>query len=505
MRIKRESGGSLILHFGGVDYETDVFVDGKLAGRHWGGMGSFEFDITRLVTPGNSHRLVVRAYDDTRRCGNLTGGSGTQPGGKQCARYRSYACSYTRTTGIWQTVWLEAVAPCGLKSCQMTPDFDGAKFIFVPQYHAVKRGLTFRVVVKDGAMVVARAETTALDNLSCETPITSPKNWSPESPFLYEIEFSVMDAAGGILDSVKSYAGLRKIHVEGNRLYLNNQPLYLRLVLDQGFYPDGVWTAPNDGALKHDIELAMQAGFNGARLHQKVFEERFHYWADQLGYLTWAESASWGADPCQPLSARNFLPEWAEVIVRDRNHPSIIAWTPQNETDPQADPRNHDRLLLDAYRLCKMLDPTRPVNDVSGHTHVMTDLWTVHDYTQESEALFQRLSLDAGARVFRNKPQAEPEYGGQPYLVDEFGGIKWIPPENRPFADTSWGYGDAPQTLDAFYARLRGQVEALAALPHLSGWCYTQLTDIEQERNGIYNDDRSPKFDMASIRAILKD
>jgi beta-galactosidase/beta-glucuronidase len=186
-------GRRVILHFGGVDYETDVFVDGKLAGRHWGGMCSFEFDITHLVKPGASHNLVVRAYDDTRLSGNPSGGSYTQPAGKQCARYKSYACSYTRTTGIWQTVWLEATGKYGLESCQVIPDLDGSKFIFTPKYHEVGQGCKFKAVVKDGSKVVGSAEATALDSVSCETVLKSPKTWSPEAPFLYDVELSEKD------------------------------------------------------------------------------------------------------------------------------------------------------------------------------------------------------------------------------------------------------------------------------------------------------------------------
>ena len=367
----------------------------------------------------------------------------------------------------------------------------------------MRQGFKFRALVKDGSKVVGRAEASALDNISCETVLKSSKAWSPESPFLYDVELSVVDAKGKIVDRVKSYAGLRKVHVEGNRIFLNNKPVFLRFVLDQGFYPDGVWTAPSDGALKRAIELSMKAGFNGARLHQKVFEERFHYWADKLGYLTWGESASWGANSSQPLSARNFLPEWAEAIVRDRNHPSIIAWTPLNETHQSSDFRVHNRLHLDCYKLSKMLDPTRPVNDASGFIHVKTDLWTSHDYTQDPEELLKRLAPTEGEPVFRNMPKLECDYTGQPYFVAEFGGIKWIAPENRPFADNSWGYGDAPKTVGEFYVRLEGLVGAINSQPYISGWCYTQLTDVEQEQNGIYKYDRSSKFDMKKLHAIF--
>lgn len=497
------TGKRIILHFGGVDYETRVFIDGNEVGRHWGGMCSFEFDITCFIRFGGTHNLVVRAYDDTRLCGNGAGGSGTQPGGKQCARYQSYAASYSRVTGIWQTVWLEAVDRHGLRSCRIVPDFDGGRFLVSPTYYAVKPGNRLRVRVKDAGVTIAESETAAMDQVSAVLELPNPKPWSPESPFLYDLEFQLLDRDGRMLEKVGGYAGLRKIHIDGDRIFLNNKPLYLRMVLNQGYYPDGIWTAPDDAALKRDVELALRAGFNAERLHQKVFEERFHYWADRLGLLTWGEAASWGADPCLPMSARNFLPEWAETVVRDRNHPSIIAWVPLNETGQGSDRNAHKRLHLECYELCKMLDPTRPVCDASGFIHVRTDLWTVHDYAQDPAELKSRLSRKEDGTVFRNFPDLECEYRGEPYLVGEFGGIRWIPPELRGDGGPSWGYGNAPQTEVEFLERLAGLVGVLDSFEHLCGWCYTQLTDVEQEKNGIYNYDRSEKFDTEKIRNIF--
>ena len=199
----------------------------------------------------------------------------------------------------------------------------------------------------DGDTVVSQAEIPAANDVPCSLPIDAPKPWSPADPFLYNLTLELLSEED-VVDVVRAYAGLRKVHVEGNRVYLNNEPFYLRLVLDQGFYPEGIWTAPSDEALKQDIELSMAAGFNGARLHQKVFEPRFHYWADRLGYLTWGESSSWGIDVKEPVSARNFLSEWREIVERDRNHPSIIAWTPFNETRDTGDGRQHNRLHADA-------------------------------------------------------------------------------------------------------------------------------------------------------------
>ena len=492
------AGRRTILHFGAVDYEAEVYVDGvSVSNPHFGGTVSFEFDITPYVTPGAEHDLVVRVHDSTR--------GQNQPGGKQCPEYKSRGCSYTRTTGIWQTVWLEAVGKTGLKSCQIVPDLDGSRFIVTPSYYAVAAGCRLRATLKDGEKAVATAECAALDGVPAVLQIPGEaKPWSPESPFLYGLVLEVLDASGAVIDSVRSYAGLRKVHIEGNQVFLNNRPFFLSLVLDQGFYPDGIWTAPTDEALRRDIELSMAAGFNGARLHQKVFEERFHYWADRLGYLTWGEASSWGCDPNSMQGARNFLAEWAEIVARDRNHPSIIAWTPWNETWDCRDRAQHHRTQIDCYNFCKAIDPTRPVNDASGYVHALTDLWTVHNYSR-ADQLAKDLAAGGPDGVWLRDPDklnACP-YRGQPYLNDEFGGLKWIPADRRPFADNTWGYGADIPDLEALYKILSDEVDAMLAVPNLSGWCYTQLTDVEQEQNGVYCYDRTPKFDMARIHEIF--
>ena len=492
-------GRRVMLNFGGVDYECEIFIDGLSAGRHWGGSASFSFDITRFVEPGVEHNLVIHVRDETR--------SGVQPGGKQSFEYsyRKMKCHYTRTTGIWQTVWIEAVHPAGLMECVLTPDVDGERLVLTPRFFSVRRSHIFRVRVFEGKKVVSEGSFPVLDGLPLSLDIENPRLWAPGNPFLYDLVLEVLDKGGNTLDSVKSYAGIRKVHIEGNVLYLNNDPIYLRMVLDQGFYPDGVWTAPQDEDLKRDIELSMAAGFNGARLHQKVFEERFHYWADRLGYLTWGESSSWGIDVNDMTGARNFLTEWREIIVRDRSHPSIIAWTPLNETGRIADdPRRHNRFHADLYELTHELDPTRPVNDASGYIHVRTDLWTVHDYKQDPEELKATLTPSSEREVYRCRPELEAEYEGQPYIVDEFGGILWISEGDRPFLRTSWGYGEAPETEAEFYERLEGLVDAILSQEHICGFCYTQLTDVEQEQNGIYNFDRTEKIDTKRIAAIFR-
>ena len=492
---KAWAGRNVLMNFGGVDYECELFVDGQPAGMHFGGTVSFGFDITRFTKAGATHDIVLRVADHLR--------TDKQPSGEQCLAFKSAGCHYTRTTGIWQTVWLEPVDRHGLKDVQIVPDLDGRRFIVTPRFRGIARGQTLRACVKAGRKTVARTEGAALDGAPLVLDVKKPRPWSPEKPFLYDIVLEVRNAAGRTVDTVRSYAGMRKVHIEGNKVFLNNKETYQRLVLDQGFYPDGIWTAPSDADLRRDIELSLKAGFNGARLHQKVFEERFHYWADRLGYLTWGESSSWGNDPSDLASARLFLSEWQEIIVRDRNHPSIIAWTPLNETYDCSNVRQHRRFHRDLYTICKDLDPARPVNDASGYVHARTDLWTVHNYEQDPAKLKRALTPDREKGVWRNYPDREVEYEGQPYLVDEFGGIKWIPAKRRAYADNSWGYGDAPQTIEEFHTRLEGLVDAILGQPHICGYCYTQLTDVEQEQNGIYNYDRSAKFDMRRIAAVF--
>ena len=489
-------GKRILLHFGAVDYIASIYIDGRIAGRHWGGSSSFTIDITRLVNAGKTHNMVIRVEDDER--------SGEYAKGKQCGRYASFGCEYTRTTGIWQTVWMEAVHKDGLKDVYVIPDLDQSRFVFRPEYHAVQQGQKLRIRILDNGKTVSEKTIPATAQSQAELTVKKVKTWSPEDPFLYDIEYDVLSAEGKVIDHVKAYAGMRKIQVIGNRLYLNDEPVYLRLVLDQGFYPDGIWTAPTDEALKRDIELSMAAGFNGARLHQKIFEPRFHYWADRLGYLTWGESASWGANINRIGSARNFLTEWEEAVVRDRNHPSIIMWTPFNETwehpDNREAAREACRFVSDIYDLTKDLD-YRPCHDVSGNYHVKTDIFSVHQYEQDPAKFTAWIAPVDGKVRQHDLKNREVEYDGQPYLVDEYGGIKWV--VGQEFSEISWGYGNAPKTIEEVYERMEALTDAILGFDHICGYCYTQLTDVEQEQNGIYNYDRTEKFDMERIRAIF--
>lgn len=485
---------NILLHFGAVDYEASIYINGKFVMKHFGSSSSFTADITKFAKPGETVNLVVGVKDDLR--------GGLQPGGKQSSNYYSRGCDYTRTTGIWQTVWMEPVAPEALKDVVATPDIDQQQLVIRPRFYSESMNNTLTVKMFDGKKVVAQKTVNACNENVVVLPVKNMKLWSPESPFLYDITYTVKDKAGNVVDEVKSYAGMRKVHVANGYFYLNNKPYFQRLVLDQGFYPDGIWTAPSDEALKHDIELSKAAGFNGARLHQKVFEERFHYWADKLGYLTWGEFPSWGLNVNNELAARNFFSEWVEIVERDRNHPAIVTWTPFNETWASQD-GVYVRLMQDAYAITKAVDPTRPVNDASGDGHIVTDIWAVHDYTRDYDQLVANHTFKPGVEPYRNEPKKGylAKYNGQPYMVDEFGGLPWIKESER---SSSWGYGSNIDKIEDFYNILEKEIDALKACKHVVGFCYTQLTDVEQEKNGVYFYDRSTKFDMNRIKKIFE-
>ncbi len=497
------------LNFGAVDYDCAVYLDGELVGKHFGGSVSFSFDLTAFLKPEQTvYDLTMYVCDLPRR--------GVQPVGKQALAYESSGCNYTRVSGIWQTVWLEPVAECGLKQCKVIPDLDNGSLGFIPEFYQVKRNQKLAIRVLAEGREVAQGCFGANNGSSFNLTLSEVRAWSPSDPFLYDIEYRVYDENDVLLDEVASYTGLRKIHIEGDKFFLNNERIFLRLVLDQGYYEEGIWTAPSDEALKNDIELSMQVGFNGARLHQKVFEERFHYWADKLGYLTWGETASWGLDlngngiccdnTNQYEAIFNFLSEWRQIVERDFNHPSIITWTPLNETHVPLDHglERYRRMVTEIYDLTRSIDPTRPVNETSGYIHVKTDLWTVHLYCKDAEELKGKLLGENGEGVYYTGRAGECRYSGQPYINDEFGGFMYIPADRKQFAENTWGYhGMEFKSPEELANKIDESVQVMLDMENLSGYCYTQLTDVEQEQNGIYNYDRTEKGDSKLFATIF--
>jgi beta-galactosidase/beta-glucuronidase len=499
------AGRGVLLHFQAVDYDATVWVNGVEVGRHRGGFTPFTCDLRGVASPGEAVTIVVRARDDSRQ---------PQPRGKQSPRYANFGCLYTRTTGIWQTVWLEPVPECALRRPRLTPDVANLSIRLEQPITRNRPGLRLRATLRDANGPVRTAECRAdLDLTPClDLPIPERRRrlWSPADPHLYDLDMELLDAKGALLDRATSYTGLRSVALDGKAIKINGQAVFQRLVLDQGYYPDGILTAPSDEALRRDIELSLAAGFNGARLHQKVFEERFLYHADKLGYLVWGEFADWGcrgfgSGDDQQRPSISYVTQWLEVLERDYSHPSIIGWCPLNETaQPIFD---HITALDDVTRglflAAKAMDATRPVLDASGYSHRVpeSDVYDCHDYEQSPEKLKVNQAGLAEGKPFRNGPADRPwsvTYRGQPFFVSEFGGIWWNP-DAKP-GEASWGYGARPKTLDEFYARFEALCGILLQDPNMFGYCYTQLTDVYQEQNGIYTFDRRTKFDMERIR-----
>ncbi len=477
-----------LLHIGACDYITRVWVNGSLVGEHRGGYVSFSFDITAFLHAGEN-LLVIGVTDDLR--------TNEQPAGKQSSQYHSHGCFYTRTTGIWQTVWLERVPHTYLSGVKYHPD--------------IRKGRLFveaAVVGGEGAILSAGAfyegseqgEDTAVvrgGRATLEIPLREVHLWEVGCGRLYDLVLTV-EGQEGSRDTVKSYFGMREIECREGFFYLNGKPVFQRLVLDQGFYPDGIYTAPTLAELEADIDRSLAMGFNGARLHQKVFEPQFLAMCDRKGYIVWGEHANWGLTLDRDTAYRGFLPEWCEILERDFNHPAIIGWCPLNETQWNQEPA-FVRLLATVTR---QYDTTRMYIDTSGWTHVpgMTDIMDIHDYEQDPAVFAKKLEkLGQGGAynvhaIFGRGHEMEVDAT----FVSEYGGIRWAPNETA-----GWGYGNAPTTEEEFINRFKGLTETLLFHPHMGALCYTQLTDVEQEVNGLYTYDRKPKFDPTIMRAIL--
>lgn len=498
-------GRRVLLHIQAVDHDATVWVDGVEVGRHRGGFTPFTCELPG-VRGGQPITIVVRARDDHRAA---------QPRGKQSPELVNAGVHYTRTTGIWQTVWLEPVpAPVALRRPRITPDVANRRLHLVQRLDlqpgaALPSGLAVRATLHDARGEVCAATVQAGADLAPQLALDIPEArcrlWSPADPHLYDLVIELL-AGGMVLDRAASYAGLRGVTVDGPGIRLNGRTVFQRLVLDQGYYPDGVMTAPDDDALRRDIELSMAAGFDGARLHQKVFEERFLHHADRLGYLVWGEFPDWGSHAAPGPTC---VAQWLEVLDRDVSHPSIVGWCPLNETwEPLGDRSTAlDDLTRAMFLAARAVDPTRPVLDASGYAHRVpdADAYDCHDYEQDPRVFAAHHAGLVTGRPFVNAAGAGPlsvPYRGQPFFVSEFGGTWWSP-EVRPGED-SWGYGERPRTIEEFADRFERLCGALLDNPRMSGYCYTQLTDVYQEQNGILSFARVPKLPLDRLRAIQR-
>jgi beta-galactosidase/beta-glucuronidase len=500
----------IILHFGAVDYRAWVYINGQFVGFHEGGHVPFSFDVTNYLN-WTIEKIVVRVEDPST--------DETIPRGKQFWVEKSDSIWYTRTTGIWQTVWLEPLEITHISKLRFTPDVDQGDIIVEFEISGDFYGKNVEIdicfnnepVVKDCITIYEKYNKRTINLYNRKIFRTGFHhdgwNWTPENPNLFDVKI-ILRNGSDVLDEIESYFGMRKIHTDKGMVYLNNKPYYQKLVLDQGYWPEGLLTAPSDEDFKRDIELAKAMGFNGCRKHQKVEDPRFLYWADKLGFLVWGECAS--AVSFSEDSVARLTREWIEIIERDYNHPCIVAWVPLNESwgipnvRDQAQQQHHS---LAMYHLIHSLDPTRLVISNDGWELTKTDICAIHNYNhgnkneKEKYEAFKE-SLLTKENILRSQPAKRSiyaegfEHQGEPILLTEFGGIGFKVGEDR-----GWGYTSV-SNAEEFIEDYRRLIEAVYSSKILHGFCYTQLTDVEQEINGLLTYDRKPKCDLSKIKEI---
>jgi beta-galactosidase/beta-glucuronidase len=503
------NGGRLLLHFGAVDYRAEVFVNGVPVCRHEGGHASFCADITDALVSGDEQVIVVRAEDQPE--------DATQPRGKQDWKQKPHAIWYERTSGIWQPVWLEPVPAVHIADLWLVPDIASGSVAITAEFNRqVAQGCLVEISLKRGDRLLARQSAAAMGaeaSLGISIPAYGHGQfrgdllWSPETPNLIETTVRLVGPDGAEIDRVESYFGLRGVAAKEQRFLLNDKACFLRSVLEQGYWPKSHLAAPSPEALRKEVELIKALGFNAVRIHQKVEDPRFLYWCDRLGLMVWGEMAN--AYEFSPRAVERFTREWLEVVRRDRNHPSIVAWVPLNESwgVPNIAMRPEQQAYASAlYHLTKALDPTRPVISNDGWEHTDSDILGVHDYAVSGEHLrgrydspeaMERSLLGNGPQ--RRRPLLKPDaWDDQPVMITEFGGVSYFPQDGADW----FGYGTVESRED-YLERIKGLFEALHDSPELAGYCYTQLTDTMQERNGLLTEDREPKLPFETLHAII--
>ncbi|MFB5266452.1 glycoside hydrolase family 2 protein [Paenibacillus enshidis] len=492
-----------ILHFQGVDYKTKCWVNGVLAGEHEGAYAAFSFDITPYIKYGSENHIVLEV-EDSQSC--------TQPRGKQRWVEQNFECFYVQSTGIWKSVWLEYVNEARIEAVKMTPDIDRHMIRFDFQL----KGFEGKSNLRLEAAIELKGQPVRTVSLSADRSwITVEVNvlheaggpwkqslWSPGAPNLYDVEFALYEGEQE-RDRVYSYFGMRKISIENGQILLNNGPLYQRLILDQGYWPDSHLTPPSEEALIEDIDKTAAMGYNGVRKHMKLEDARFLYWCDVKGLLVWSEMAATFEFNDDAVS--RFTREWLEIVPQQYNHPSIITWVPFNESWG-IQRIEHDvmqqQFTESIYHLTKAIDPYRPVVTNDGWEHTVSDILTLHDYVEKGAEFLERYqdkeSIVNNQISFNQWKRAFAEgyaYRGQPIIVSEFGGIAFR-------TDKGWGYGNQVDSEEAFIERFRAITAAIKATPYIAGYCYTQITDVQQEVNGLLTEDRQPKVPLEVIREI---
>lgn len=502
-------GNKLMLHFEGSDFRTNVWINGKFIGMHEGGYSRFSFDISLHVKDGEN-TIVVKVEDSL---------DAQQPRGKQRWAEESYGCWYIQTSGIWKTVWMEYVPNTSLKKVKMTPNLDNKELIIEYILDVIDLDKC-----EENSLQV-EAEITFKGNFVCKTTTSATKNptkitvnldivtkdniggvhlWEPGNPNLYDIVFSLKHK-DELVDEVGSYFGMRDIKIEGSNILLNGKPLYQKLILDQGYWEDSHLTPPSEEALIEDIDKIARLGYNGLRKHQKIEDERFLYWSDVKGMLVWSEAPA--AYIYSDYAVELFAKEWMDIVNQNYNHPSIITWTPINESwgvpNIKTD-RKQQHFTEAIYYLTKSIDETRPVIVNDGWEHTVSDIITLHDYESLGDIIRERyleykeeiLSSQIYHNTFKVAFADGYSYKGQPIIISEYGGIAF---NNN---DKGWGYGEKVNTNDDFIKRFDNLTTSIKEIPYVCGYCYTQVTDVQQEINGLMDLKRKYKINPDIIKEI---
>lgn len=504
--IPEEADGKrVILHFQAVDYLAKVWVNGVLAGEHQGAYTAFSLDITPYLVFGADNIVTVKA-EDSDDC--------TQPRGKQRWTKDNFECFYVQTTGIWQTVWLEYVEEQHLETVKITPDLDHARVCFdyyVSGLETATGSLRLEAIVtfkdrpvKTVSLAVDRSRLSVEVDLIHEAMGPWKRSfWSPQQPNLYDVEF-VLYRDDVIIDRVISYFGMRKVSIEKGKVLLNNGPIYQRLILDQGYWTESHLTPPSEEAIIADIDHMLAMGYNGVRKHMKIEDARFLYWCDVKGLLVWSEMAA--TFEFHDHAVEKFTKEWLEIVQQQYNHPSIITWVPFNESwgiHYILHDQRQQKFTEGIYHLTKSIDPYRPVITNDGWEHTVSDIITLHDYVETGEGFLQRyadnkdeiVNKETTCNHWKYALAAGYEYKGQPIMITEFGGVAFQ-------SDKGWGYGRQVDTEEEFLQRFDGLIQAIKSVDYICGFCYTQLTDVQQEINGLLTEDRQPKFPLEQIKEI---
>lgn len=495
----------LFIHFEGSDFHTFVWINGFYVGEHKGGYSRFSFDITDQALAG-SNEITVKVEDSK---------SISQPRGKQRWAENNFGCWYIQTTGVWKTVWLESVAEVSVSALKITPDITEGKINITYDILAKKFSEEMyveTVISYQGSQVNVSYKkierNTVEDTISVFRPELYPWGihmWTPEEPALYDMEIRIIEH-GVTVDEVFSYFGMREIRIDRGNILLNGSPLYQRLVLDQGYWEESHLTPPNEEALIEDIDRIHSLGYNGLRKHMKIEDERFLYWCDVKGMLVWSEMAA--CYEFNDAAVEEFTREWVEVVKQNYNHPSIITWTPFNESWGISQIKTHKKqqhFTEGIYYLTKSIDGIRPVIVNDGWEHTVSDIITLHDYEEDGEVFYKRyaehLEDIVSAKLYHNRSKSAMAegyaYRGQPIIISEYGGIAFSGGK-----EGEWGYGDKVADEEEFIKRFEKITMAIKKIPYIAGYCYTQVSDVQQEVNGLLKADHTCKVQSDKVREI---